>query len=194
MIDGKRFRSSLDKTMAEMALALATELQGRIQASAPVASNALRSSFVSFIGENPFGVDVSIGSPLYESYGRFVEFGTEPHLPPYEPIRRWVEEKIQPHVLSVGVEFSTGRALPKRAGTKRLGGDARSRAIHKITQAVRYAIAKRGTRAQGFVRGAITSLGLGYTVEATAQGKMYSIDFSSWVGSNSFWDRVTARL
>ena len=175
-------------------LALSLELEGRVKSHAPVGgSGLLRGSFVSEVQRTDFGVAIDVGTPL--EYGAYVEFGTRPHWAPIDPLIRWVERKIQPHVLAVGVSFETGNAVPARKGTKVLRGDARTRAVLSLAYAIQRAIAKRGTHAQYMMRDSLDEMGLEYALVQTGSGQNYEVNVLSWLeGRQGLWERIALRM
>jgi hypothetical protein len=190
--------SNVKKEIEQELVALVNHLTGLIQKNAPVAFNALAPSFEPISEFRPTEAFIGVGSPLWfgpGGYGAYVETGTKPHWAPIDPIARWVEQKIQPHVLAIGVEFSSGRALPTRAGTKKLTGDARQRAIQSIAHAIQVKIAKKGTEAKLYVKRSLDELGLQSTlVLATDEEPYYEIDIAAWLEGRlpAILDRVNA--
>ena len=179
-------------------LALVNQLVGVIAKNAPVATNALAGSFEPMSEFTPTKAFIGVGSPLWfgpGGYGEYTELGTKPHWAPLAPLVRWVEQKIQPHVLAVGVEFSSGKAMPTKKGTKKLTGDARQRAIQSIARAIQVKIAKKGTAAQLFVKRSLEELGLQSTlIQGTEEESYYQIDISAWLENRlpAILDRVNA--
>jgi hypothetical protein len=180
-------------------LALVNHLTGLIQANAPVASDALAPSFEPMSEFTPTKAFIGVGSPLWfgaGGYGEYVELGTKPHWAPLAPLVRWVEKKIQPHVLAVGVDFSSGKAMPTKRGTKVLRGDARQRAIYAIARAVQIKISKKGTEGKLFVRRALDVLGLQWQLieGGTDSESYYEIDIAAWLEGRlpAILDRVKA--
>ena len=172
--DWKRCKDAI----AEHLLALAEHLSGLVNTYAPPI--VLRGSFEPYVA--PFANDIymEVGTPL--QYGEYVEFGTKPHWAPIEPLLRWAENNVQPHLLAIGVKFEgKSKAIPTRKGTIKLKGDARARAISNFAYAVRAAIARRGTKAQLFMRRALTEMGLQATVEYDSIGAHYNVDVVSYL-------------
>jgi hypothetical protein len=186
------------KEIEQELLALVSHLAGLIQKNAPVATDALAPSFEPISEFRPTKAFIGVGSPLWfgpGGYGAYMELGTKPHWAPIAPITRWVEQKIQPHVLAVGVEFSSGRALPARAGTKKLRGEARQRAIQAVARAIQVKIAQKGTEAKLYVKRSLDELGLQSTlVLATDEEPYYEIDIGAWLEGRlpAILDRVNA--
>ena len=189
---------AVKKEIEQELLALVNHLTGLIIAKATENQNtgALAGSFESISDFQPTGAFIGVGSPLWfgqGGYGAYVETGTKPHWAPIAPIARWVEQKIQPHVLAVGVEFSGGRALPARAGTKKLKGDARQRAIQAVARAIQVKIAKKGTEGKFFVKRSLDELGLQSTLVLAGE-PYYEIDIGAWLEARlpAILDRVNA--
>ena len=195
------FQDHWEKVKAEIEnelLALVNQLTGVIAKNTSIATNALASSFEPMSQFTPTKAFIGVGSPLWfgaGGYGEYVELGTKPHWAPIEPLIRWVEQKIQPHVLAVGVEFSSGKAMPTRKGTKKLTGDARQRAIQSIARAIQVKIAKKGTAAQLFVRRSLDELGLqSELIQGKEEESYYQIDIAAWLENRlpAILDRVKA--
>jgi hypothetical protein len=193
------FQDHWEKVKAEIEnelLALVNQLTGVIAKNTPIAANALAGSFEPMSEFSPMKAFIGVGSPLWYGaggYGEYVELGTKPHWAPIEPLIRWVEQKIQPHVLAVGVEFSSGKAMPTRKGTKKLTGDARQLAIQSIARAIQIKIAKKGTDAQMFVWRSLNELGLpADLVLGTEEESYYQIDIAAWLENRlpAILDRV----
>lgn len=162
------------------------QLSGLIAKNAPVAFNPLSSpsNWVPLVSFEESKAFIQIGSPLWfgaGGYGAYVELGTKPHWAPIEPLIRWVEHKLQPHVLAIGVEFSSGRALPAKRGTRVLRGDARSRAIKRLARAIQVKIAAKGTAGQFFVQKSIQEMGLKATLNDDGVEPFYDIDIAEWL-------------
>ena len=199
-IEIQRFNQAVESIASEELNALAEEIAGRINANAPVAEGHLRGSFAAIGQPLQAGYSITaVGSPLWYGaggYGAYVETGTKPHWMPFEPIRRWVENKLQPHILALGVSFKTGKARPTGRPTRQLRGDARERAILSLAHAIQVSISKKGTRAQWFVRKALDSLGLTYRFVQSETEVYYQIDTRAWLEkqSPSIWERIKAQL
>jgi hypothetical protein len=162
-------------------LALATQLTGVIQKHAPVGgNNHLSGSFEGRQVEVPGGIGVEVGSPL--EYGPYVEWGTKPHWAPIQPLIEWVEQKIQPHVLAVGINFDSGRALPNKSRKNSiiLKGDARKRAVLSLAHAIQCKIAAKGTQGQFYMRDSLIEMGIGFTFNE--KECMYYVDVAGWLG------------
>ncbi len=176
----EKFKSNIENEL----IALAEQLTGLIQKNAPVAFNALSSSFTPVTEFTEHKAFIAVGSPLWfgaGGYGVYVELGTKPHWAPLEPLVRWVEHKIQPHVLAIGVEFTSGKAKPTRKGTKVLKGDARARAIQSLARAIQIKIAMKGTAAQHFVLKSIQEMGLQATLNDSGIEPHYEVDVAQWI-------------
>lgn len=174
-IDAAGTTAQIRKEMETLLLALGEQIVGQIELRAPVGANAhLRGSFGYGLVPYENGVSVAFGTPL--DYGNYVEFGTKPHWAPLQPLIRWVEQKLQPHILAIGVDFSTGSARPTGKATKQLRGDARQREILRIARAVQVKIARKGTDAQRFVASALSAMGLEYQVVEDGTGYTYQVN------------------
>jgi len=133
---------------------------------------------------------VQVGTPI--EWGAYYEWGTKPHLPPFAPIRRWVELKIQPHVLAVGVSFESGRALPTKKGTKRLTGDKRQSEIMRIARRIQLSIQAKGTRPHQAMGNALASLGVPFAIVEEGGAKIYRIDAAAWMAKTepNLWQGI----
>jgi hypothetical protein len=175
-------------------MALALQIEGTIKSLAPVGVTGLmRGSFMSDVQRVPGGIAIEVGTPV--EYGPYVEFGTKPHWAPIDPLKRWVERKIQPHVLAVGVSFESGKAVPTRKGTRVLRGDARQRAVMSVAYAVQKAIARRGTKGQFIMAETMRELGLGYEVRQTDTERYYEINLVTYLERNGrLWEKILQRI
>lgn len=173
---GQALRSEIQKEF----LAMAEHLTGLLQQNAPVGGDGiLRGSFGYGEIANDFGVQVQSGTPLL--YGQYVEFGTKPHWVPIAALERWVEAKLQPHVLSVGVGFESGKAVPVKAGTRKLKGNARQKAVQQLARAIQIKIAKRGTTGQKYMEKSLREMGLEFSVDFQNDVGVYSVDMSKFL-------------
>lgn len=173
---GQALRSEIQKEF----LAMAEHLTGLLQQNAPVGGDGiLRGSFGYGEIANDFGVQVQSGTPLL--YGQYVEFGTKPHWVPIDALERWVEAKLQPHVLSVGVSFESGKAVPVKSGTRKLKGNARQKAVQQLARAIQIKIAKRGTTGQKYMEKSLREMGLEFTVDFQNDVGVYSVDMSKFL-------------
>ena len=78
-------------------------------------------------------------------YAEYVHEGTDPFLPPYEPLRRWVEARgLASGTQDRLVQFTTGSG-------EEVEFTATVDLAHEVTQAVRYKIAKEGITANPFL-------------------------------------------
>ena len=176
----EKFGQALRKEIQNEFLALAEHLTGLLQQNAPVGGDGnLRGSFGYGEIANDSGVQVQSGTPL--PYGQYVEFGTKPHWVPIEALERWVEAKIQPHVLSVGVNFESGKAVPVKAGTRKLKGNAREKAIQQLARAIQIKISKKGTTGQKYMEKSLREMGLDFTVDFRDEIGVYSVDTGKWL-------------
>ena len=191
----------IDEEIRNVLTALAFELAGTMQRmirdKGSIATGLLVGSVVPIFSPPADGFHrVMVGTPV--EYGSYVEFGTKPHWAPIEPIRRWVEMKIQPHVLSIGVKFEEGRAIPTRKGSKILRGDRRERMIRSVAYAIQRKIAERGTEGKFFMRDSLEKLGVDYAVftDRSSGETTYQIDTASFLERQDLdiWERVSMRL
>ncbi len=190
-----RFKEEMRKEL----LAFGAQLDGLVAVNLQKAytTGTLEGSFDFGASTTQLGTEFVFGTPL--SYGAYVETGTKPHWAPIEPIMSWVETKIQPHVLALGVSFDTGRARPTGRITKSLkgkpfeftgksgspvkvnAGDQRQRAIMAIAKAIQWKIKERGTEGQWFLKRALESMGIPYTIQYLDTGMEYDLDVSGWL-------------
>lgn len=157
-------------------LEIAVQIEGKLREKAPIgATGNLRQSFNTKILED--GKIIEIGSPL--EYASYVEFGTRPHRPPFDPIRLWVERKIQPHIIAIGISYEEGKVVPGRA--KMLKGDLREKAIKSMTWRIIKKIEKSGTKGQEYVRQSLKELNIPYEVQFYEGGAVFSLDVSGQI-------------
>jgi hypothetical protein len=186
----EKLESQLRAEMNQVLLPLAINIYNGImqnETGVPIATGNLKASFdiIGSMDEKLIGYQV--GTPLNVlSYAPYVEFGTRPHFPPFEPIRRWVELKLQPQVKAVGIEYSSQhkRMLPTRKGTKTLRGDKREQAIRSATFAIIKHIGKFGTRAQRFMMNTLVKLGLTFKEYHTNIDSGYTVDVTEYIKNN----------
>lgn len=195
----ERVKKEIEQELA----ALVNHLTGLIQKNAPVATNALAGSFEPISEFSPMRAFIGVGSPLWfgaGGYGEYVELGTKPHWAPLEPLARWVEQKIQPHVLAVGIQYyktgkRKGKTKPVKEGSMVLEGDARRRAIYALARAIQIKIAEKGTEGKLFVKRSLDELGLqSQLVDGGTDGESYySIDIAAWLEGRlpAILERVT---
>jgi hypothetical protein len=174
---------------------LGEEITARMGEQAPVGSTGnLQISFDYAIhsGEQSFQLEVGT---IYD-YGEYVEFGTRKHWVPFKPLRRWVEAKIQPHQIGLEQVYSAERTWEGIKGAKRkmktVRGVKREAMIARITKAIQFSIARKGTRANPYCGRALQSLGLPYVLSKEAVGWKYDIDISKWL--NQQIDELLPRL
>jgi hypothetical protein len=182
--------------LTEEILAAAAELEGRIKSRireiGAITTGQMAGSYaVSQVPNQSNEIMVRVGTPV--EHGDYLEFGTRPHFPPLEPIKRWVENKL--NVIAVGVTFEGGKAKPTGKATRQFTRirnlDARDRAITKIARAVQFSIAQTGMRPRHFVRDALQSLGLEYQL----RDFIYNVDTLETLAKRSdFWAKVKERL
>ena len=103
----------------------------------PVATGILRESihFDFEETENFFRGLVKVGA----HYGPYVEFGTRPHMPPVEPIQKWVEIKSR-------------RFVRTKSGKQRWIKGKQGKEARSIAWAIAMTIKKKGTKAHPYLR------------------------------------------
>lgn len=184
-------RSVLEEELLAMGAELERLIKLNIREQGAVATGQMMGSYaVSDIGTRNV-ISVRVGTPV--EYGNYVEFGTQPHVPPLEPILRWVENKL--NVVAVGVTFKSGKAAPTGKATRQFSRirniDKRRAAILKIANAVRFALGKKGLRARRFVRDALESM----QVKHVLNNYVYEVDvIDALAQKNEFWRKVKERL
>jgi len=148
--------------------------------------------------EVPQGILLKVGTPV--EHGAYYEFGTRPHTPPLEPIRRWVEVKLQPHVLAVAIEYKEvggkTRALPRASGHKVLKGAAREIAILQLAKRIQAKIRASGTEPHFFIARALQALGAPYQLVPSDGEMTYRVDLGAYLAKNEpeLWNHVAAYL
>ncbi len=160
-------------------------LQGSIAAKAPE----------QFTG----GVMMQIGTPI--EHGAYYEFGTRAHWAPLEPIRRWVELKLQPHVQAVAIEYvdhgGKKRAVAKASGHKILRGDKRVQAVMALARAIQRKIAAVGTRPHFFTANALKELQAPYQLVPDGSGGMtYHVDIAEYLKKHEpdLWNKIAGAI
>jgi len=177
----KNLQDKLDGVLLPLAIDV---FSGVIQNAPTGVSNNLKASFDIIKSDNPNFIGYEVKSPLnIISYAPYVEFGTRKHMPPFDPIRRWVELKIQPYVQAIGFEYKYGRALPTRKGTKILRGTKRETIIRQVARAIQLSIAEKGTRAKRFMQTTLSNLGLKFE-EYHGFESGYNVDVSDYLKNN----------
>jgi len=83
---------------------VANKLVNEAKKNAPVASGHLRQDIDIIEREDN---TITVGTNL--KYASFVEFGTDPHYPPIEPLKKWVRRKL-------GVEEDVAYAVQQKIG------------------------------------------------------------------------------
>jgi len=159
----------------KLLLGIAEHLVGQINLNAPRGTTPhLSGSFGYELKPFENGIGVEFGSPL--EYASYVEFGTRPHWMPIAPLLAWVEQKIQPHVLAIGVNFNSGKAAPTGRSTKQLKGDKKAQAIMAIAKAIQFKIARVGTPAVKYVQKSLTNMGLPHSIIETQNGYSFQVN------------------
>ena len=198
-LDPAKMEPILREKIQKRLLALAYEIAGRAAAGAPSGANRRLAGSIVAVPIGTAGmIGYSVGTPL--TYGRYVEFGTRPHWAPIEALANWVEQKIQPHVLSVGVKYQSNvrtrvtKTLPTGRSTQ-LRGKSRRRAVMNIAYAIQRKIAMKGTRPNPFLERALQSLGVPYTIHKGLGDWSYHVDIVNWLGRDtSFWRDIESGL
>ena len=162
-IDPERVNASMVAGIVEFLYALAFELEGQVKTLTPIASGALRGSFVAIEPvQLESGIVVTMGSPL--EYAPYVEFGTKPHWAPIAPLIRWVEQMTTSGRMEIVVEGkSSTEAIAKGRHLRRT--PALEAGIIRIAHAIQRAIAKRGTRPRYMMRDALTKMDLPFVAD-----------------------------
>ena len=192
-VDMKRFDAAMQSTLSEMLDAYAIHLLGQVQAKTPQASGILAGSFVTGgTIVNSDGASVEVGTPV--DYGAYVEFGTKPHWAPLEALYKWVEIQVASGRINITVHgqesekvHAKGQYLPRTF--------SKSREIYRVARMIQFAIAKRGTRPQGYYAEAIRATGVNeFAVEKDAERMAYMIDVVPMLGKMGFWDKLGERV
>jgi len=175
------FMSRFKEEIKNELLAFGAELDGIVQTNLiPTTATGNLEGSVDFGSEvQDSSVSLAFGTPV--TYGQYVETGTVPHWAPLEPLISWVEDKLQPHVLAIGVSFEGGKAHPTRKGTIKLTGDARQKEILRVAKLIQMKIARVGTQGQWFLKRALESMAIPYELNYNDTGTEYSLDVSSWL-------------
>lgn len=186
-IETRAVQNQMSKALDDLLRAFSDHLAGLINSKAPIASGTLSGSYVpinSGYDASAGAYVASVGSPLHQSYGQYVEHGTKPHWMPIEPLIRWVREKFQ--VKSVRISLKVGQKRARVTGSTRF----KEREIISIAHAIQAKIAAKGTREQRFVRSAIEEMGVPYTEVKTTTEIYYNLDLGRWLQDNGFWQKA----
>ena len=109
-IDLSELDEAVKDEVQDFLIDAASRLVNEAKRNAPVNSGRLRQSIqVLERGED----EILVGTNL--EYAAPVEFGTEPHYPPIEPLKKWVRRKL-------GVEEDVAYAVQQKIGAE--GTDA----------------------------------------------------------------------
>lgn len=88
-IDVSEIDESIQEEIKDYLIRVASDLVNNAKEEAPVSSGRLRQSIqIQEQGEN----EILVGTNL--EYAPYIEFGTEPHYPPIEPLKKWVRRKL----------------------------------------------------------------------------------------------------
>ncbi len=173
----EQIKNALNYALGELAI----NIYDKVIKNAPTAFGNLKASFdIVKISEGNL-IGYKVGTPLEGGYASYVEFGTRPHTPPFEPIRQWVEIKVQPHVKAVAVEYKSGKVVPKKSGHKVLKGASRESEIRKVAGAIWQSIRRHGTKGQYYMMQSLMELGLKFNVVKTNTEIYYDVDAIDWV-------------
>lgn len=190
IINVERVAQAMRDELMDQLMAIGLSLEGEVKRNAPKATASLAGSFVTRGTATLFGTEVSVGSPKWDLYGSYPEFGTRPHWAPIEPLITWVREKGLAK-MSLDVKFPEGKTKRVRGQTTAL---YRDRKIRSIARAIQMKIAKVGTREQLYVLKSITNLGLSYRLVEQEGNMYYLIDPSSMMDAKATWDNITRRI
>lgn len=159
-------------------LALAEHLSGMLNEAAPTgAGGNLHGGFSPISDIQANGISVDVGNP--SPHGAYVEFGTKPHWTSVDNLTAWVDIKQLDRIenfIQKGTTSRKTRKIPKNASMS-----PRDKQILSIAYRIQHGIAMHGTRAQFFMRNALTSLGLKFTVEHTPMDSTYIVDTSDYL-------------
>lgn len=182
--------AALEQKAAAALNAIALLIQGTLQQVIRDQGGIYTGAMIGSIAAEPVVFEAGIarlevGTPF--EHATYYEFGTAAHWAPLEPIRQWVEQKLQPHVLAIGVTFEGGRTTSARKGTKVLRGDKREQAIYRVAKAIQKAIALRGTKAHLPMEKTLQMLEIPYQLDAEY---IYIVDVVSWLQAKEpgFWN------
>lgn len=168
-------------------LPLAIEILNGIQTTVPIAFGNLQKTFDIIPSQDPKYLGYQVGTPLAAiSYASYVEWDTRPHFPPFEPIRLWVEKKIQPHILAVGIDYSSRhkRFLPSKTRRKELHGVKRTTEIDRVAHAIQWFISHHGTKGKHFMMNVLSRLGLKFVEYHTNIDSGYTVDVTEYLKNN----------
>jgi hypothetical protein len=109
-------------TIQNIAIEFCEELKAKLKANGSIASGDLSNSIKGIVKQNGKYVVISIS---LEDYWKYVEYGTKPHWPPVDAIKKWISVKpILPRPLKSGklpttdqLAYLIGRKISK-TGTK----------------------------------------------------------------------------
>ena len=120
-IDEEDFQQKLNKSMWGIAIELQESLKEKLTQEHGADTGELKSSIIVKVENNSIIIEMS-------EQGKYIEFGTPPHMPPVEALQGWVRRKWG-------------------AGSK--DGDPKNMAA---AWRLAYAIKRRGTRPYPFIR------------------------------------------
>lgn len=154
--------------------ALAEHLAGQINELAPPIN--LKGSFVPayFDNENSFIIEIGTN----KDYASYPEFGTIPHWSPIAPLISWVESR-QLDIIETYIKTGKVRRVSNKSSAG--GMSPREKQIRQIAYRIRGHIKTHGTKAQFYMKRAIESMGLIYTIERTETDIIYDIDVANYL-------------
>jgi hypothetical protein len=108
---------------------------------------------------------------------------------PYAPIRKWVEDKLS--VLSMEVEFSTGRARPTGRGVRQ-----KASKLDQIAYALQRSIGQKGIKARFYMRDGLQQAGISFQRVEEGDKIVYVIDAPKYFEKfgRDIWQRISQRL
>jgi hypothetical protein len=200
-----KITASMKKQIADALLRFSFELEERIRMNIRDGGGVYTGTLMGSIAAKPprevkQGVMMEIGTPI--EHGSYYEFGTAPHWAPLEPIRRWVELKIQPHVQAVAVEFKPNaagkmKAVPKASGHKILKGASRVQEVLRAARAIQRKIAAVGTKGHFPMAHALQQLKAPYQLVPDGSGGMtYRVDLAGYLQAHEpdLWNKIAAGI
>jgi HK97 gp10 family phage protein len=133
----------INQTIFKTAQELRSEMKNNLRVNRTNNTAILRNSIV--IKPNRQNLTSRVGSEV--EYAPYVEYGTRPHFPPIEAIKRWVHLKLKVKLDKIERKVTGNKWAKKLKKIARL--DAKEEGV---AWAIAKNIAKNGTRAQPYVR------------------------------------------
>lgn len=107
MIDMDDFKKKLDKAAQGIAFDLQEEMKGRLTREHGKDTGLLQSSIrIERVAFNEYAI-------VMEQHGKFLEYGTPPHMPPVDALEGWARRKLGDPDLKWAVAYAI-----KRRGTR----------------------------------------------------------------------------